>query len=242
MSKTKRERQKIKRRRLSNKRLCKRYPWLKSDTNVWNGKKDRNYKYDWTYFDDIPDGWRRAFGMMMIDEMDAELKRSGRLKYQNDPWNRWSIQQIKSKYGTLRFYHSGASREFEEIINKYETISEHTCEFCGKPNTSVRDDGWVACECFDCFRKRIRRREKWANEHNMSFKSTSNEDLKREYDRFIVDDSPISDTYAYTRYSNGQEQRFEFDISDTVRRIEKKYENKMAKSQRRSARRLSKMG
>ena len=52
------EAKKRKAERLRNKKLIDRYPWI-SPVN-WHWK--RIPSYDFTMYDDVPKGWKRAFG------------------------------------------------------------------------------------------------------------------------------------------------------------------------------------
>lgn len=63
------------------------------------------------------------------------------------------INQIKSKFGTLRFYyHNKTNNEkLENLINEYHTIFDTTCEICGKRNETVKtmiaDNSFVITVC-----------------------------------------------------------------------------------------------
>lgn len=54
--------------------------------------------------------------------------------------------QIKEKFGTLRFYSSGCSREQEALIDMAEELSERTCEVCGARG-KLRQFGWLQTLC-----------------------------------------------------------------------------------------------
>ena len=94
--------------------------------------------------DDMPNGWRKAFGIQMCKEIKAELKRhKGALK-------RYRITQIKEKFGGLRWYDGYTTEKIiHEIIPKYEALSHKTCIICGKPATCI-SAGWVSPYCDDC--------------------------------------------------------------------------------------------
>lgn len=72
-------------RKIKNWLLIKKYPWLQC-RNVWNDKK---LGYDFTWLDDMPQGWRKAFGMNIVKEIDEALG-----NYRNE----YKITQIKEKY------------------------------------------------------------------------------------------------------------------------------------------------
>ena len=58
-------------------------------------------------------------------------------------------EQIKEKFGTLRFYMSAAKDEIYAKIDKAEARSEITCEACGKPGKLNREK-WLKVRCETC--------------------------------------------------------------------------------------------
>lgn len=144
---------KKKRIKMENKRLCKRYPFL-IPRNIWNDKILWSYpknhwsytpKYEWTNLDCMPEGWRKAFGEQMCEEIrNALIKHNYLYKYR--------ITQIKEKYGSLRWYDNGAPQEVYDIIHKYEWYSERICLCCGREATKM-SLGWVSPLCDRCAKK-----------------------------------------------------------------------------------------
>lgn len=132
-----------------NKALLEKYPWL-TPYNVWTGKLDENYNYESTWADDIPDGWRLAFGDQMIEELDCLLKKYG-LE------DKYHIFQIKEKFGGLRWYDDGFSEEgyeeYRDWLCKYEDLSFSTCIDCGKPAIGYTK-GWIVPLCKECMKDR----------------------------------------------------------------------------------------
>ena len=239
MAKTKKQRRKIKQRRLRNKKLCKKYWWLKLDRNIWSGKRNKDYKYDWTWYDDIPEGWAKAFGMKLVDELHQELVKVGAQRWKNDPWKQFAIHQIKEKYGRLVIYASWTTDKMSRIIRNYEYISEHVCSICGKPDVSITDEGWIIPECYDCYRRRWRKRER--NKYNKDIVPASEEEIRAAYDKCASDKYMMPDSYTFTRhYPNEKEEKeITVDISDITNAVRMRYESYQ---RRRSARRLSQMG
>lgn len=131
-----------------NKELIKKYPWLKP-RKVYSDEEIEGYDYEFTWMDDIPDGWRVAFGDQMVQELDELLKKYNCMKD-------YKIFQIKEKFGGLRWYDSGFPREgSDEYMNwllKYEDLSFHTCINCGKP-AKYFTKGWIVPICEDCAKK-----------------------------------------------------------------------------------------
>ena len=61
------------------------------------------------------------------------------------------VNQIKEKYGTLRFYVCSYPESIRKIIDKAEERSAKTCESCGKPATVIKvRPHWVQCCCEEC--------------------------------------------------------------------------------------------
>ena len=56
-------------------------------------------------------------------------------------WNK-EICQVKEKFGGLRWYINGATKEVHDIISKYEGLSYEICEECGEPGVQ-RSGGWI---------------------------------------------------------------------------------------------------
>ena len=130
-----------------NKNLLEKYPWL-TPYNVWTGKLNEDYDYNHTWADDIPDGWRLAFGDQMIEELSQLLK-----KYNIE--KDYCIVQIKEKFGGLRWYDNGFPKEgyeeYRDWICKYEDLSFKTCLNCGKPAIGFTR-GWITPLCKECMR------------------------------------------------------------------------------------------
>ena len=129
-----------------NKELIKKYPWL-IPTNRWSGKKITDcagpngeegfwpgepqshpeYNYEYTELDDMPDGWRLAFGEQMCEEVQQELEKF-------DFVNKYFIEQIKEKYGGLRWY-SGPCPvgKFGDPVEEYIGTWDERPEFSVMP-------------------------------------------------------------------------------------------------------------
>jgi len=70
-----------------------------------------------------------------------------------DPDYGFQIEQIKEKFGTLRFYVSGADDQIFEWIDEAERASTYTCEECGAVDARLhtRIGGfWLYTRCPQC--------------------------------------------------------------------------------------------
>lgn len=140
-----------------NRLLCEKYPFL-IPRNRWSGKRITEaagggywpgdleavpeYDYEFTELDEMPDGWRTAFGEQLCEELAEELRKHGCL-------DTYIITQIKEKYGILHWYDAGNTKHGYEIIGKYARQSRETCICCGKPATRITT-GWISPFCDDC--------------------------------------------------------------------------------------------
>lgn len=146
-----------------NKELIKKYPWL-LPSNRWSGKwitdcmgedgeegywpgepfEHPDYDYSYTELDEMPKGWRDAFGLQMCEDINNEL-----LTWSEKSRKGFRIMQIKEKFGSLRFYVNAETDNLSKIISKYERMSEFICIKCGKPATWVSID-WISPWCDEC--------------------------------------------------------------------------------------------
>ena len=140
----KRIKKKVKRR--ENKKLVERYPFLKPHNYYCGYLEIDNYKYDYTLLDEMPTGWRKRFGLVMCEMIREALIKDNLL-------NEYRVDQIKEKYGSLRWYDSYGNEEVYQIISQFEYISEHTCIACGKLDAKMIDNGWMIPLCEKCNNK-----------------------------------------------------------------------------------------
>jgi hypothetical protein len=57
-----------------------------------------------------------------------------------------TVNQIKEKFGGLRFYYSGGDDEISGMVSMAESWAGHSCETCGAPGKS-REGGWIKTLC-----------------------------------------------------------------------------------------------
>lgn len=86
-----------------------------------------------------------GFGWMgIIDNLCSEIEKS-------ECVDNICIEQVKEKFGTLRFYVSNANDEVYKLINKAENLSAKTCEDCGEPG-EIKIGSWIRTLCDTCFK------------------------------------------------------------------------------------------
>jgi hypothetical protein len=66
-----------------------------------------------------------------------------------------TVDQIKEKFGGLRFYYTGGDNVIDGMVRMTESWAEHTCEICGNlgANRSIR--GWLTTLCDVHYNERL---------------------------------------------------------------------------------------
>jgi len=86
------------------------------------------------------DGW-----FELIKQLVNDIKN-------NDITHSVQVNQVKEKFGTLRFYIKKGTEKIFELIFKAEYESGKICEKCGNPG-KLRYGGWILTLCNDCNKK-----------------------------------------------------------------------------------------
>lgn len=96
--------------------------------------------------------WVKEYGKKFDEESQEHGKPS-------DPKNTTLIpqlvaNQVKEKFGGLRFYHTGGDEVIDGMIRLAETLSYRICENCGAMNELVNPNstGWIQTTCSSCAR------------------------------------------------------------------------------------------
>lgn len=184
-----------------NKKLIEKYPFL-LPRNRCTDEEDEDFDYSWTELDAMPDGWRKAFGEMMCEEIKNEL-----LKFGQKALDDYRIVEIKEKYAELRWYDNGHPQgsKLGDIIGKYEKLSQNICIHCGKPDVPITGDWYYLPLCRKCY-------------------TSDDRNADEEWEAFAKKrGAKMSDVYKYTRFSDGESENVEIDISETANRIRKEH-------------------
>lgn len=97
---------------------------------------------------EIPDGWLKLF-FQLCEDIKPILEKERII-------DNFYFIQVKEKHNSIRCYSNGiASREVEDIINKYEQMSYYVCTRCGRPATCVSTGYWASF-CDDCWKDHFR--------------------------------------------------------------------------------------
>lgn len=133
-----------------DKQLCEKYPKIFQDRD----KPMTETCMCWGF--SHGDGWYN-----IIDKLCSNIQ--GHIDWRNsqreillkdNPYNRpirdevpqVVAEQVKEKFGTLRFYYRGGDDYIDGLVSMAESMSGVTCEECGKPG-STGGKGWISTRC-----------------------------------------------------------------------------------------------
>ena len=89
-------------------------------------------------------GWN-----LIVDELCGKI--SEYLKSQRWQLRKYfRVEQVKEKYGGLRFYVNVYMDDVENLIREYEMKSFAVCEVCGQPGELRDDRHWLVTLCDSC--------------------------------------------------------------------------------------------
>jgi hypothetical protein len=74
-----------------------------------------------------------------------------------------TVNQIKEKFGGLRFYYSGGDDQISGMVRMAESWAGHHCEICGAPGKS-REGGWIKTLCDHHEAERQQRKKEYENQ------------------------------------------------------------------------------
>lgn len=191
------KRQKKKNTRKINKALIKEYPFLRP-LDYYTSEPIKNINYNFTLLDDMPIGWKKAFGKLLCEDLKEALVKTNSLE-------EYSVCQVKEKFGSLRWYDNGHTNEVGDTLAKYEYISQFICVECGKINVPTINEGWVMPMCEGCYNRNASRKRKYG--------ITSN------YGKAIIHNEQIQSTFEVKRYINGKNELIKYDCSDILKRM-----------------------
>lgn len=154
-------------------KLAEDFPFMAQKPTAVEQKADKGRIYNLfgAFGCECGDGW---YGL--LHSLCAEITELYE-KY-NQPLD-IEMDQVKEKYGTLRFYyhHNGEDRgvsavdfpgvslrftakdselhrKTAEIVRKWEKKSAEVCEKCGKTGVLRQDLAWILTLCDDCYNKK----------------------------------------------------------------------------------------
>ena len=139
-----------------DKLLCEKYPKMMVNRN----KNMQETCMCWGF--DCGDGWFNILDQLM-----------GNIQHHIDWKNRKeevvaqvTLDQVKEKFGTLRFYYSGGDDAIDGMVRMAESMSGVTCEECSAP-AQTHGPGWIRTICEPCETKRETERAQYAKSNGL---------------------------------------------------------------------------
>jgi len=78
-----------------------------------------------------------------------------------------TLDQVKEKFGTLRFYYTGGDDYISGMVTMAESMSGCTCESCGNPGER-KGGGWIKTICEPCEDKRAEKYKQYQEEREQA--------------------------------------------------------------------------
>lgn len=120
-----------------NRFLLRKYPFW-----ALNQPEDAT-EYSCTWYDNIPRGWRKAFGRKLSEDIvKAYVEVNGSTEGIRE---NVYVYDVKEKYGTLRIYAS-ACDAVQKVLDDYEIASWDKCIVCGR-KADYYTLGWIVPVC-----------------------------------------------------------------------------------------------
>lgn len=143
--------------------LCKTFPKLFANRN----KDMTETAMCWGF--DCGDGWFNIINQLCINiqhHIDWQNENASKGYKQYTPVQQVVVDQVKEKFGTLRFYYTGGNDYVRGLVSMAESMSGVTCEECGNIASInyPEDGGWVITICDPCQEKRSQAYAKYREE------------------------------------------------------------------------------
>ena len=139
-----------------DKLLCEKYPKMMVNRNLPMTETCMCWGFE------CGDGWFNILDQLM-----------GNIQHHIDWKNRKeevvaqvTLDQVKEKFGTLRFYYSGGDDAIDGMVRMAESMSGVTCEECSAP-AQTHGPGWIRTICEPCETKREIERAEYARSNEL---------------------------------------------------------------------------
>jgi hypothetical protein len=129
-----------------DKLLCEKYPKMMVNRN----KNMQETCMCWGF--ECGDGWFNILDQLMSNiqhHIDWNNQNFDKGYTQYKQVAQVTLDQVKEKFGTLRFYYTGGDDIIDGMVRMAESMSGVTCEECGNPGER-RGGGWVHTFCTPC--------------------------------------------------------------------------------------------
>ena len=139
-----------------DKLLCERYPKMMVNRNLPMQETCMCWGFE------CGDGWFNILDQLM-----------GNIQHHIDWKNKKeevvaqvTLDQVKEKFGTLRFYYTGGDDVIDGMVRMAESMSGVMCEECSAP-AKTHGPGWIRTICKPCDTKRETERAEYAKSNGL---------------------------------------------------------------------------
>ena len=142
--------------------LCTKYPKMMVNRN----KDMKETCMCWGF--ECGDGWFNILDQLMGNiQHHIDWKNQQKEKFdRGEGCPQVTLDQVKEKFGTLRFYYTGGDDYISGMVSLAESMTGVTCESCGNIGER-RGGGWVHTYCTPCEEARELARKKQDEEWEM---------------------------------------------------------------------------
>lgn len=105
-------------------------------------RQDYPLMYENAYDLYVGEGWQPII-LALTKQIQSRIDWSVKVGH---PIDQVTVQQIKEKFGGLRFYYEGGDDTIDGTVNMAESWASHTCEVCGDRATK-KTNGWIKNVC-----------------------------------------------------------------------------------------------
>lgn len=118
--------------------LSKRYPRIFANRNLPASETSMCWGFE------CDDGW-----FQLIDSLCGDISAHEEilLSFSQKDYSPVVCDQLKEKFGELRFYYSGGDDFIRELVDKAEAKSAKTCEICGDSGVFMKRGFWFKALC-----------------------------------------------------------------------------------------------
>ena len=157
-----------------DKLLCEKYPKMMVNRNLPMTETCMCWGFD------CGDGWYNILNQLM-GNIQHHIDWKEKQRNWNTEWNKEhpdelrvipesipqvTLDQVKEKFGTLRFYYTGGDDVIDGMVRMAESMSGVTCEGCGNVGER-KGGGWVHTYCEPCEEKRETERAQYAKSNGL---------------------------------------------------------------------------
>jgi hypothetical protein len=110
--------------------------------------RDSNGREPWSMFGfECSDGWEPSI-RKTAEKLEPLIVAAKEKDPEGYEAGYYRTSQLKEKFGSGRWYLSGATDEMHDLVEEWEHVTYEICETCGQPG-KLRGHGWLYTACFE---------------------------------------------------------------------------------------------